>query len=134
MALLVVWERVSVDKPDGTSLILKRHEPLPDFVSDFIRSTLTMIGAVKDYAQAVETVQAAVDAEMAEEPPPPIYPPEVPPAPAPPPGPVEKPNASDNREAWEAYVVDREYLSQMEAEAMPSKAKLMALVAEREKV
>lgn len=137
MALTVVWERVAVDRADNSTLVVNRGEVLPDFVSDFIRSTLVMIGAVKDVTSVVQTVQDAVDHEFEPEPAPPAYPPEVPPVtPAVTPAPavvVEKPSVSDNKDTWEAYAVDRGYMSQTEAEAM-TKVKLIAAVNDREKV
>lgn len=150
MALTVVWEKMSVDRPDGSNLILKRGEGLPDFVDDFHRTVFTMIGAVKDTGAAVAVVQAAADAEFEEQPLPPLYPPEVPPVqPAPqrenvdpvavvpatpsPEAPAVKPSVSDNKDAWEAYAVGRGYMSQTEAEAL-TKTKLMTEVNKRESV
>lgn len=138
MALTVVWEKISLDREGKDALILNRGETLPDWVSDFVRATLVMIGAVKDYAVPVQVVEAAVEEEKArgEEVPPPVLPAEVPPptvvAPAAP-DPVERPAVSDNKDAWEAYAVYRGYATQTEAESM-TKAKLVAMVNDREKV
>lgn len=82
MPLTVVWAKAAVPKPDGTEEILHRGQTLPDYVSDFQRSTMVQIGAVRDLGQAVGVVQAAVDQETAaltDPPPPPVYPAEVPP-------------------------------------------------------
>lgn len=148
MALTVVWEKAAVTMEDGTEKILQRGEALPDEgVSDFHRSVLTMIGAVRDLNAAVAVVQAAADAEVTpeREPAPAVLPPEVPPV-----RPVEqtstttdpkavepadtaatKPSVSDNKDAWERYAVARGYYTAAEAESM-TKAKLVADVNARE--
>jgi hypothetical protein len=162
MSLTVVWEKCSVDKPVARdkngrvtqveAITLNRGESLPDFVDDFVRSTLTMIGAVRDLGIAVQAVQAATDAQFAEEPAPPIYPPEVPPVVTGPPPEVvnpqqqttgevtggdnptyaaNKPGAGDSKEQWESYAVGKGYLTQTEAEAL-TKTKLVAEVNKRE--
>jgi hypothetical protein len=139
MALTVVWEKMSVDKADGTPVTLLRGETLPDYVDDFHRSAFVMIGAVKDVQTVIAQTQAAADAEFETPPPPPIYPPEVPPVtPDVTPVPVvmepmAKPSVSDNKDAWEAYAVAREYMSKSEAEAL-TKTKLIAEVGKRESV
>lgn len=146
MALTVVWEKCAVDRPrkDGTvdSVVLKRGEDLPDYVSDFLRATLVMIGAVRDLGAAVQIVEAANEADFADEPPPPILPAEVPPpagtgqpgSATPASGPeaeLTKPSVGDNKDAWESYAVGKGYMSQTEAESM-TKVKLMAEVNKRE--
>lgn len=158
MALTVVWEKCAVDKPVERSkegavvrtetVILKRNDALPDYVSDFVASTLTQIGAVRDLGLAVEAVQAAVDAETADPVPPPVYPAEVPPVTNQPPaanvdpnatqpeggstdGPLSKPSTSDNKDAWERYAVEKRYFTAEEAESM-TKTKLIAEVNKKE--
>lgn len=89
MALTVVWEKVAVDEPverdkDGnvtavTARVLKRGENLPDYVGDFVRATLVMIGAVRDLGLAVEAVQSATDQAFATPPAPSALSAEVPP-------------------------------------------------------
>lgn len=146
MALTVVWEKAAVSMDDGTEKILRRGETLPDKgVSDFHRSVLTMIGAVRDLGAAVAVVQAAVDAETTpeKEPAPAVLPPEIPPVrpvepvqqnPATEPAdnaPVAKPSVSDNKDAWERYAVSKGYYTQAEAESL-TKAKLVTEVNARE--
>lgn len=147
MALTVVWEKCAVDKPtkDGgvEDVVLRRGETLPDFVTDFRRSVLVMIGAVRDLGAAVQIVQDAADAQLAPEPAPPVYPPEVPPvtptaatpatvtAPVTEPAVQTKPGAADSKETWESYAVSKSYFTQAEAEAM-TKTKLVAEVNKRE--
>lgn len=89
MSLTVVWEKLAVDKAVETdkqgnvtkadAVILNRGESLPDFVSDFVRSTLVQIGAVRDMGLAAEMVRNAVEQEFAEPPAPSQLSPEVPP-------------------------------------------------------
>jgi hypothetical protein len=168
MALTVVWEKCSVDKPvktdkdgrvtEAEAVVLKRGEALPDYVSDFVRATLTQIGAVRDLAAATEMVAAANEADFATPPPPPVLSAEVPPANVTTGGGavevvhnaetgdtstttsgdtqadvvmVTKPSVTDNKDAWERYAADRGYFTQAEAEAM-TKTKLMAEVNKRE--
>jgi hypothetical protein len=153
MALTVVWEKAAVAMEDGTEKILNRGDTLPDKgVSDYQRQVLTMIGAVRDLGYAVQVVQAEVDRieQGFEEPlPPPVLPPEVPPVQPTNPlanedpkatepagtgtggTPLPKPSVSDNKDAWEAYAVQREYFTRAEAEAM-TKTKLVAEVNKRE--
>jgi hypothetical protein len=141
MALTCVWEKMSIDRPDGTNLILKRGEALPDFVDDFHRTVFSMIGAVKDTGAAVAVVQAEADREFEEPPPPPVLPPEVPPVTSGPTGLVPvtpdpevtlvRPATSDNKDVWERYAAAKGYMSQTEAEAM-TKAKLVSVVTQRE--
>jgi hypothetical protein len=136
--LTVVWEKCAVGNPDGgADVVLLRGEALPDYVSDFLRSTLVQIGAVRDFGGIVQAAQDNVDAVLADEPLPPMYPPEVPPVT--PAGPVEsaaplvveKPSVTDNKATWESYAVYQGYLPQAEAESM-TKANLMKAVNDRE--
>lgn len=148
MALTAVWEKVAVAMEDGSEKVIRRGEALPDKgVSDFIRSTLTMVGAVRDLNAAVAVVQSAVDAETtpAQEPAPAVLPPEVPPVQPvqdtsgttdpkvvePADSAVTKPSVSDNKDAWERYAVAKGYYTQAEAESL-TKAKLVTEVNARE--
>ena len=150
MALTVVWEKAAVTMEDGTEKILRRGEALPDTgVSDFHRSVLTMIGAVRDLNAAVAVVQQAADAEVTpeQEPAPAVLPPEVPPVqpvqqtstttdpkavePADDTTATAKPSVSDNKDAWERYAVSKGYYTEAEAESM-TKAKRVAEVNARE--
>lgn len=154
MSLTVVWAAAAVQKTtvgeDGKTVseevILKRGDTLPDYVSDFQRSVMVMVGAARDLGQAVEVVQAAVDAVTADmEPTPsPAVPPEVP---------VAEPNTgatadvadvedgpvlpkdTDTRAVWEDYGVyslpEGNRLTTEEATAFPNKAELIAAVKQR---
>jgi hypothetical protein len=115
-----------------------RGDALPDYVTDFVRSTLVMIGAVKDFDLPVQQLQAAIEQELAPAPEP-VTPPQVvtlttgagadaalTPGPAP-----ARPKVIDNKEAWENYAVAMGYMSRSEAESM-TKAKLMDAVDKRE--
>lgn len=150
MALTVVWERAAVPMPDGSERVLNRGEVLPAEVTDFQRSVMTMIGAVRDLGQSVAVVQQAVDeveAGYQAPPPAPVLPAEVPPVvpvtpvvtePAPPvvtdPGDdLDKPRPADNKDAWEQYAAARGYMTQSEAESM-TKARLIEAVNARETV
>jgi hypothetical protein len=144
MALTIVWQQAAVTMTDGTEKILKRGDTLPEEgVSEFHRSVLTMVGAVRDLNAAVAVVQSAVEAEaVPDKPPAPaVLPPEIPPAdvqtgsgtPAPTDSVPNKPSVADNKDAWERYAVARGYYTQAEAESL-TKAKLVAGVSERENV
>lgn len=150
MTLRVVWEKCAVDNEStGKTTVLTRGADLPDYVSDFVRSTLVMVGAVKEDGAAVAAVQAAKDAEDQEPVAPPVHPPEVPPvvptprgtnpdatatvpAPPNPEKPLVKPAANASKDQWEAYAVGKGYMTQTEAESL-TKAKLVDAVNEREK-
>jgi len=157
MALVVAWEKAAVPMPDGTERVLTRGEALPNEVTDFQRSVMVMIGAVRDIGQNVAAVQAAADEVEAgyQAPPPPAqYPAEVPPvvsvpgaSPAVTPAPVnpdptpievadpaddlDKPQAHERKDTWEDYASAKGYLTKAEAESM-TKANLIAFVNERE--